>query len=240
MLDLLIRILKSPRLVPVCDCYPGPGFGTHLMCSGFVIQSPVAPLVGYSIALWHDIASNITLGLLCGRGFVKIFQSSIKRSVAQASHPMLLAAIAAEVALTHNWARIQNIRSNLELVEVQTGHGLGGLSAKLRPNYPLDLGILPVALSRLSADIGIQEIYIRSVQKLLEFIRESMDYIESNSQSERTCLDQQNVLALQERVAYMSSASDHRQMMLENFGQTVQAHFSTVSPPFSRKRHTDQ
>lgn len=206
------------------------------MCSGFIIQSPVAPLVGYSIALRHDSTTNITLGLLCGRGFVKVFQTSIKRSVAQASHPMLLATIAAEVALTHNWARIQNITSNLELVEVQTGHGLGGLSAKLRPNYPLDLGLMPVALSRLAADIGIQEIYIRSVQKLLGFIRENIDRIKSNDQSEKTCCDQQIVLALQERVAYMSSASDHRQKMLENFRQTVQAHFSTVSPlPFSRE-----
>ena len=230
MLDLLMRISKVPLLVPVCDCYSNPALRKHLMSSGFVIQSPVAPLVGYSIALRHDSTSNITLGLLCGRGLVKIFQSSIKSSVAQASHPMLLAAIAAEVALTHNWARIQSITSNLELVEIQTGHGLGGITAKLRPNFPLDLGVLPVALSRLSADIGIQEIYIRSVQRLLEFIRDSTDYIESRGPSQRTSLDEQIVLALRERVAYMSSASEHRQMMLENFRQTVQAHFSTVSP----------
>ena len=198
------------------------------MCSGFVVQSPVAPLVGYSIALRHDSITNITVGLLCGKGLLKIFQSSIKNAVAQASHPMLLASIAAEVALAHNWARIQNITSNLELVEVQTGHGLGGLTARRRPQYPIDLGVLPVALSRLSADIGIQEIYIRSVQKLLEFIGGSINYIESNSPSQRTCFDQQIVLALRERIAYMTSASDHRQMMLENFRQTVQVHFSTV------------
>ena len=229
MLDLFIQILKFPRLVPVRDCYPSP-VSKYLICSGFIIQSPAAPLVGYSIALRHDSTTNITLGLLCGRGLVKIFQSSIKRSVAQASHPMLLAAIAAEVALTHNWARIQNITSNLELVEVQTGHGLGGLSAKMKPNYPLNLGLMPVALSRLGADIGIQEIYMRSVQKLLDFILENIDCVGSNNKFKKTYFDQQIVLALQERVAYMSSASDHRQMMLENFRQTVQAHFSTVSP----------
>ena len=160
---------------------------------------------------------------------MKIFQAGIKRSVIQASHPMLLAAIAAEVALTHNWGRIQNITSNLELVEVQTGHGLGGLSSTLKPKYPLDLGVLPVALSRLSADIGIQEIYMRSVHKLLDFIRGSIDHIERSQDAQRTRFDQLNVLALRERVEYMSSASDHRQMMLENFRQTVQAHFSTVN-----------
>lgn len=193
----------------------------------------MAPLIGYSIALRHDSTSNVTLGLLCGRGLVKIFQASIKSAVAQAAHPMLLAAIAAEVALSHNWGRIQNITSNLELVEIQTGHGLGGVSRRRRPNFPLDLAFLPVALSRLSADIGIQEIYIRSVQKLLEFIRDGIDYVESNGAAQRTGFDQQNVLALRERIAYMSSASDHRQMMLEHFRQTVQAHFSTVSSSLS-------
>lgn len=168
----------------------------------------------------------MTYGLLCGRALVKVFQARIKRSVTHACHPMLLAVLAAEVALDHNWARMQNISQNLRLVEIQTGHGLGALS--MRPNYRIDVGSLPVPLSRLSADVGIQEIYMRSVLKLLHFILDSTDYFEAHYGHLRRGLDQLTMLALRERVQYLLSSSDHRQMMLDDFRQTVQSHFSTV------------
>ncbi len=86
-------------------------------------------LAKYGVALGHDTASNVTYGLLHSSGFVEHFLMLIEKSIAQASHLMFLATVAATFTLTHNWSEVRDIVHSFEFVEVQTGHGVRANSA---------------------------------------------------------------------------------------------------------------